>query len=408
MRLSRSAALALAVLLLASCSPNTAESTGDEQASPETGSADTSEKDGESVPVPQMPEYDFSSLDLSAYVTLPVDYSSKNYKEGLELLGEADDEDAEAEIRSVYLLKLAKYPEESAGADAILQDLDRVLMDYTGKLDGVAFQGGTAVDTEHDISILHSGFIDGFDRGMLGMKEGETRDLDLKFPDDYQNTELAGKSVVFTVKIHKIFRPEIPELTDALISENESIFGTSDKTAAEFKETVKRSLTNANKAKDSKKITQAVWDHLSKESVISSMPEEQKKGYEDFYYNYYLAMAASYNTTIDELIMQWGFLSLDAFKQEAVTDPAAEIMRKKLIIHRAAKDLGISVTDDQAREQAQNDYKTLIEPNIMYYTMYHGISDFEGYFEYAGGLYGYRENLLMDRVLERIGGIDGQ
>lgn len=387
--------------MLGSCA-KTAETTSKEQDS-DTSDVST---DKESTPPPKMPEYDFGSIDLSAYVTLPADYKTKDYKAGLELLGEVTDEDVEAEIRSKCLIELAEYPKESAGADAQLQDLDRVIMDYTGKLNGVAFQGGTAVDTEHDISILHSGFIDGFDRGMLGMKEGDTRDLDLKFPDNYQNTELAGKSVVFTVTVDKIFRPEIPELTDTLVEENSDLFGDDIKTAEDFRSLVKKSMNESNKTKDDKSITDAVWKYLSDNSVFSSLPEEQKKGYEDYYYNYYLAMADSYGKTIEELIMQWGFLTLDAFKQEAVVGTTTELLHTKLIVHGAAKELGVSVTDGQAREHAEKEYKTYIEPDIMYYTMYYGISNFEAYLEYSGGIYAYKENLLKNRVLEKLGGIE--
>ena len=119
-------------------------------------------------------------------------------------------------------------------------------------------------------------------------------------------------------------------------------------------------------------------------------------------------MAESNDTTIEALISQWGFLSLDAFKKEAVYDATAELVRQKLIVHSAAKDLGISVTDEQAKAQAEEDFKTYIEPNIMYYSMYYGISDLEGFIEYSGGIYGYKENLLLNTILEKIGKINEQ
>ena len=77
-------------------------------------------------------------------------------------------------------------------------------MDYEGKKDGVAFDGGTASD-----SILRIGsddFIDGFEDGLVGVKVGETVDLNLTFPENYGNTELAGKAVVFTVTVKGILQ----------------------------------------------------------------------------------------------------------------------------------------------------------------------------------------------------------
>ena len=85
---------------------------------------------------------------------------------------------------------------------------DSVNIDYEGKLDGVAFEGGTAQGA--DLIIGSGRFIGGFEAGMIGMEIGETRDLDLSFPDPYTpNPDLAGKPVVFTVKVNSIKTWEI-------------------------------------------------------------------------------------------------------------------------------------------------------------------------------------------------------
>ena len=79
---------------------------------------------------------------------------------------------------------------------------DTANIDYTGKKDGVAFDGGTAAG--YDLTIGSNSFIDGFETGLIGKKIGDTVDLNLKFPENYSSAELAGKAVVFTVKINYV------------------------------------------------------------------------------------------------------------------------------------------------------------------------------------------------------------
>ena len=90
-----------------------------------------------------------------------------------------------------------------------------VNMDYTGRIDGVAFEGGSA---EGAHLVIGSGkFIPGFEDGLVDKQVGETVDLDLTFPEDYQNADYAGKNAVFTVSINSIDTRSMPEYTDELI-----------------------------------------------------------------------------------------------------------------------------------------------------------------------------------------------
>ena len=82
---------------------------------------------------------------------------------------------------------------------------DEVELDYSGTVDGVKFDGGTA---EHQQLTIGSGmFIPGFEEQMVGMNVGEEKDLNVKFPDEYHSNELKGKDAVFHVKVHAI-RPK--------------------------------------------------------------------------------------------------------------------------------------------------------------------------------------------------------
>ena len=95
--------------------------------------------------------------------------------------------------------------------DLLVESGDIVNIDYVGKVDGQEFNGGSA--TGYHLTIGSGTFIDGFEDGLIGKNVGETVDLNLKFPDNYtNNTDLAGKDVVFTVTVNSISR--VPELTD--------------------------------------------------------------------------------------------------------------------------------------------------------------------------------------------------
>ncbi len=88
--------------------------------------------------------------------------------------------------------------------EIVVQKGDVTVIDFVGKLDGVAFEGGSGTDFELEIG---SGtFIDGFEDGLIGVKKGETVDLNLTFPKDYQSADLAGKAVVFTVTVDGVQR----------------------------------------------------------------------------------------------------------------------------------------------------------------------------------------------------------
>jgi trigger factor len=91
---------------------------------------------------------------------------------------------------------------------------DTVTMDFEGKVDGVAFEGGTAQAQETELRA--DSFIPGFVDGIVGMTAGQTKDVAAKFPEPYSNAELAGKDAVFTITVHEIKEPELPELDDEL------------------------------------------------------------------------------------------------------------------------------------------------------------------------------------------------
>ena len=96
--------------------------------------------------------------------------------------------------------------------DRVAKNKDQVLMDYEGLKDGKAFEGGTA--KEQNLVLGENQFIPGFEEGLIGAKKGDKKDLDLTFPKDYGNKDLAGQKVVFKVKVIAVSEAELPKLDD--------------------------------------------------------------------------------------------------------------------------------------------------------------------------------------------------
>jgi len=103
-----------------------------------------------------------------------------------------------------------QYDEREEGAEAV--DGDAVVIDFVGKIDGEAFDGGTA---EQQTVVLGSGrFIPGFEEQLVGVKAGDEKDLNVSFPEDYPSKDLAGKAAVFETKVHQVRAPKTPEIDD--------------------------------------------------------------------------------------------------------------------------------------------------------------------------------------------------
>ena len=130
-----------------------------------------------------------SVKDVSKYVTIG------EYK-GLELTRTSQpvtDDDVQAEIN---------YNLEDNGSevkDGTVENGDTVTINFTGTIDGKEFDGGSAED--YELVVGDGEMIDGFEDGIVGMKSGETKELDLTFPDDYYEESVAGKAVVFKVTL---------------------------------------------------------------------------------------------------------------------------------------------------------------------------------------------------------------
>tara|TARA_R110000787_G_scaffold20065_3_gene59526 strand:+ start:7315 stop:8664 length:1350 start_codon:yes stop_codon:yes gene_type:complete len=101
---------------------------------------------------------------------------------------------------------------EPRAKTAKAKDGDAVVIDFVGKVDGVAFEGGTA--EQQSVVLGANRFIPGFEEQLVGVKTGEEKELNVTFPEDYPSADLAGKDAVFEVKVSEVRAPKTPELDD--------------------------------------------------------------------------------------------------------------------------------------------------------------------------------------------------
>ena len=185
--------------------------------------------------------------------------------------------DVDAEISKVRE-RNARYIEVT---DRAVQDGDQVNLDYSGKTDGVAFDGGTAEG--QTLTIGSHTFIEGFEEQLIGMNIGETRDINVTFPEEYHAEELKGKPAVFTVKINSITVKELPELDDEF-AKDVSEFDTLKEYKADIKKNLEERNAHEAEHEDESKLVETVVQN-TKIDIPAEMIEEQIDQYiEDFKY----------------------------------------------------------------------------------------------------------------------------
>ena len=278
----------------------------------------------------------------------PSDYIEKlaEYK-GLEY-SKVDTEATDAEIEDRVKSFLSNYPEKIT--DRAVKKGDTVNIDFEGKKDGVAFDGGTAKG--FDLVIGSNKFIPGFEDGLIGKKPGETVDLNLKFPDDYKNSEeLKGAKVVFTVKINYIVGEAPKELTDELVKAN-----TDFKTAAEYKADIKAKLEESKKNEAKANTTRELLEKVVTESAIKSVPKAAEEKYYTQIMGYWNNVATQYGMELKDLVTNQFKLTEEEF--EAEVKKQAELSARILVVVRAiAEAEKLEVSEDEYKEALNTYYE---------------------------------------------------
>lgn len=205
-------------------------------------------------------EYDASDyVKLGEYKGIKVDLES-NY--------EVTDEDVKKNVESL----LTSYPSYEDLDKTTVENGDHVNIDFEGLKDGEAFDGGSAKGTVLEIG--SNSFIEGFESGLIGANVGDKVSLNLTFPKEYQNADMAGQDVVFNVTINKIVTPKeltYDTLTDEYVVDNFS--GRGYENVEDLKNGVKDQLAQSNESTKESDTQNAILEKLKEECKVDSLPE---------------------------------------------------------------------------------------------------------------------------------------
>ena len=195
-----------------------------------------------------------AGIDVEKCVTLG-DYKGVTVEKTIQSV---TDEDVQNEINNA----LANYPVE---VDQAAKEGDTVNIDYVGKIDGEEFDGGS--DQGADLKLGSGKFIDGFEDGLIGARKGETRTLNLTFPEDYTQ-DLAGKAVEFTVTVNAVKEP-LSEPTDQWVADN--IEGYDN--IADYKAGIRSEQEESNEQTAENQVRYAAWTQVIDNCTINEYPE---------------------------------------------------------------------------------------------------------------------------------------
>jgi len=264
----------------------------------------------------------------------------ENYK-GLTYT-EVSDEVTEADYTDYYNTMLANQPnytKDDSRDGSLVRSGDVVNIDYEGKIDGVAFDGGTAAG--YDLVIGSGSFIEGFEDALIGQTVGTTVDIDVTFPEDYSvNTDLAGQPAVFTVTINYIDQV-VDEVTDDYIAKY-----TDYATVAEFESSYLDDYLT-KKAADNKKESEYedVIEQLINNTKFYNLDEEINDYYNTMITYYTNIAGKTYNTTLETYVNYVLGETLAAFQSE-MQSVAKLTIEQHYALEYVAKEEKLKVTDD--------------------------------------------------------------
>lgn len=243
---------------------------------------------------------------------------------------------------------MAAFNEEVEVTDRdTLENGDIADIDYVGKINGEEFDGGSSEG--YKLELGSGTFIEGFEEGLVGVKKGETKSLALTFPEDYGNTEYAGKDVVFDVTVNGIYKTQEPEVTDEFVKEN-----TEFESIEAYKADIRSSMEESNESTATNEKRNAIWSAVLSNCAIKKYDEQEVKDYILEYKTYVDNMVtSSYGMTFDQYLEACG-LGVEDFKETAVTNAKAAA-KEQLILDSIAEKEGITVSDEEYQEYL-NDY----------------------------------------------------
>lgn len=248
------------------------------------------------------------------------------------------DEDVQAEIDS----RLAGAATTKTVKKGKVKKGDTIVIDYTGRIDGKEFDGGSAQD--QDLEIGSGAMIPGFEDGLIGKKVGKTCKINVTFPEDYQSTEVAGKDAEFEIKIKSKKETVTPKYDEKFIKKNSKY-----KNKKDYEKSIKKELTEQKKEEAEDQLREDLWSKVLEKTKVKKYPKELLKEETEIMKQQYEQMASQYGTSPEQM-----GITEDQYKEFA-----KESLKEKLALHAIAKKEHLKVS----KKDRKAFYKKLLKEN---------------------------------------------
>lgn len=241
---------------------------------------------------------------------------------------------------------LKNYTELVIKEEGAVENGDVAVIDFEGFKDGVAFDGGKGEN--YSLEIGSHSFIPGFEEGIIGMKKGEEKDLTLTFPKEYQEESLAGKEVVFKVKVNEIKTKEVPELDKDFFED----LGMEDvKTKEDLEKKMKEEIKAQKEEEAEKKYVDALLEKAVSNMTIE-LDEEIIEAEAEAMYNDFMNHMSAQGIT-EELYLKYAGTTkediVDHMKKEAEVR-----LKNSYLLNAIIKEEQIEADEKEALDQIKD------------------------------------------------------
>lgn len=318
---------------------------------------------------------DVSKIDCKKYVSEIGEYEG--------LVAYADLEEVTDETVEDYLDYMMNNSPELVAVEREAKNGDTVNIDYVGKKDDVAFDGGTAAG--YNLELGSGRFISGFEDGLIGTKAGDIVDLNLSFPDDYSNTELAGQAVVFTVTVNEVMEYQIPELNDEYV---QSLYIENCYTVDDFRKVAKEKLESTAQYNYEDEIeSQVKRQFFANCTFTDDVPVNLYDNYHNLILENDETQSKSAGLDLQSFVAAYyGIADMDDYYAR-VEQGAKDSVHQAMAAYLLAKKLGLTVSDKELQENIEEHYADF---------KFNSADDFRNYMDVED----YRLYLMEEKVVD--------
>ena len=312
------------------------------------------------IEVVAQPQFDVASMEKGQDWTITAEVVTKpevklgeykNLEVSVDVSKEVSDADVDARIERERnnLAELVLKEDKAANGDT-------VVIDFVGTVDGVEFDGGKG--DNFSLELGSGQFIPGFEDQLVGHAAGETVEVNVTFPEDYQATDLAGKDAKFVTTIHEVKEKEVPEVDDELAKDIDEDIETLD----ELKEKYRKELAESKEIAFDDAVESAALDLAVENAEIVELPEEMVHEEVHRSVNEFLGNMQRQGISPDMYFQITGTTQEDLHKQHEAD--AEKRTKTNLVIEAVAKAEGFEASDEDIEAEISSlatDYNMEVE-----------------------------------------------